>query len=115
MKARLGAGLWLAATLLLAYCTQTAVATLHQPFPSVADVGHEKAADGEAGDRHDPASCALCQVVSQLRVYGPLVPSLRVPLTEEATQLVNNVPLAPQPQVWLRGPTPRAPPYFPIA
>ncbi|MBW1684077.1 MAG: DUF2946 family protein [Deltaproteobacteria bacterium] len=115
MKARLGAGPWLAATLLLAYCTQAAVATLHPPFPSVADVGHEEAADGEPGGQHDPASCALCQVVSQLRDYGPSVPSLLLPLTEQATQLVANVPLAPRPQACLLGPTSRAPPYFPIA
>ena len=115
MEARLGSGPWLVAALLLAYCTQTAVATLHAPFPSAADVGHEAAADGGAGDRHDPASCALCQVVSQLRAYGSLLPSLSVPLTEEATQLVDNVPLAPQPQAYLRGPTSRAPPCSPIA
>lgn len=115
MKARLGAGAWLAATLLLAYCAQVAVATLHSPFPSVADVGHEEAADGEPGDRHDPASCALCQVVSQLRDYGPSVPSPHLPLMEEATQLVADVPLPPQPQVCLRGPTSRAPPHSPIA
>lgn len=115
MKARLGAGPWLAAALLLAYCTQTAVVTLHSPSPCAADVGHKEAADGGVGDRHDPASCALCQVVSQLRAYGPLLPSLSVPLTEEPTQLVDNVPLAPQPQACLRGPTSRAPPYSPIA
>jgi hypothetical protein len=115
MKARLGAGPWLAAALLLAYCTQTAVATSHSPFPSVADVGHEQEADGGAGDRHDPASCALCQVVSQLRAYGALLPSLSVPLAEEATQLVDNVPLAQPPQACLRGPTSRAPPHSPSA
>ena len=115
MKARLGAGPWLAVILLLAYCTQAAVATLHPAFPSVADVGHEEAADGEPGGQHDPASCALCQVVSQLRDYGPSVPSLLLPLMEEATQLFANAPLAPQPQVCLRGPTSRAPPYSAIA
>jgi hypothetical protein len=115
MEARLGARLWLAAALLLAYCTESAVATLHSPFPSVADVGHEEAADGGAEDRHDPASCVLCQVISQFRAYGPLPPSLCAPLTEEATQLVDDVPLAPRPRVCLRGPTSRAPPHSPIA
>jgi hypothetical protein len=115
MKARLGAGHWLAATVLLAYCTQAAVAIVHHPFSSIADVGHEQAADGETGDRHDPASCALCQAVSQLRAYGPLVPVLRVPLTQEATRLGDNVPLAPPSRVCLRGPTSRAPPHSPIA
>lgn len=115
MKARFGAALWLAATLLFAYFTQTALATLHSSFPSVADVRHEETGDGGAESRHDPASCALCQVVSQLRAYGPLLPSLCVPLTEETAQLVDDVLLAPQPQVCLRGPTCRAPPHFPIA
>jgi hypothetical protein len=114
MKARLGVGTWLAATLLLTYWTQVAVATVHPPFPSVADVSHHaEEADGEAGEHHDPASCALCQVVSQLRDYGPSVPSLRLPLTGEATRLVADLPLDPQPQVSLRGPTSRAPPHSP--
>jgi hypothetical protein len=110
MKARTGARGWLTAALLIGFWAQVALAAAHPPLHFPFSHGH----DEHAGEGHDPASCDLCEIVSQLRaqVAGALTICLALP--DEVPAFISDLALAPTARPALRGPDARAPPVCPI-
>ena len=102
---------WLACILMILCWMQLAVVAVHLPVPS--DDG--AAQSGDAGDRsHDPTTCQLCHVISQLRAQSGPASSLSIALLGETIFVVPNVAIEAPRQVTSLGPNSRAPPSAPI-
>lgn len=111
MKAPTGARGWLATALLIGFWAQAALPAVHPPLPSFLAPGH----DEQAGEEHDPASCDLCKIVSQLRAQVCAAPALCLASADKVVTLSSDADLAPAAQPALRGPDARAPPRPSIA
>jgi hypothetical protein len=88
-----------------------ALAAHHPPFPIV------KAAPsgGDPGDRHDPVSCNLCQILSQVRVQAPAPAGYAVPTIALERSAFAPAPCTRSSVPELSASSPRAPPSSSIS
>jgi len=103
MTPRLSGLRWLALLLLLACTAQTAVVVVHRPVSAV------------AGERHDPGTCGMCQLVSQTRAQSCAAPPASIPVPADVVLRLAEIAYAAPGQPAPLGPAPRAPPRSPIA
>ena len=97
--------------LLLACSTQAALVIAHPPAFTSAN---ERAGD-HRGAPHDPATCGMCQAISQIRAQSCAPPPLSIPLRAEVILDIAEVVVPTATGIASVGPIPRAPPATPIA
>jgi hypothetical protein len=93
--------------LLVGVTAQALALAAHHPTFHIARTAPD---GGDRGSDHDPSSCNLCQILSQVRVQAPAAPPLALPVLALECRVFSPTPVTPASFPRLSASSPRAPP-----